>query len=78
MNSTLLLKGEIKLTIVDFFDPKNIEHLIAFREMQNTGIWPRWFWDWVEKNECEIPPMWHLMIAMKITNEYIKEKLDLK
>jgi hypothetical protein len=64
------------LTIIDFFDPKNIEHLIAFREMQNTGIWPRWFWDWVEN--CEIPSMWYSMIAMKITNEYIKEKLDLK
>ena len=29
--------------ILDWFDPHNIEHLKAYRHMENTGRWPEDF-----------------------------------
>ncbi len=67
-------KGTI--TIVEFFDPKNIEHLTAFQELQNNGIWPLWFWNWIKKEGVTFPPSWQAQLAFKIADEYLKEKLD--
>jgi hypothetical protein len=33
----------MKQTIVDFFDPYNVEHLKAYRHLEKTGSWPKDF-----------------------------------
>lgn len=31
------------MTLTEYFDPDNLEHCQAYREMRNTGVWPEWF-----------------------------------
>jgi hypothetical protein len=32
-----------QMNLADFFDPNNIEHIRAYRHLENTGSWPKSF-----------------------------------
>ena len=62
------------MTIIEYFDPTNIEHLRAYDVLQRTGSWPRSFWrDHIEKNMLVIPAGWSYGIASKLADAYVKE-----
>ena len=61
-----------KLTsIVDWFDPKKLEHLQAYEFMQEKGQWPEHF----IPCDVEFPAQWRLSLLYKISDLYVKEKL---
>jgi len=57
--------------IEEWFDPKNLEHLKAFRALQDTGQWPVGF---IPKG-TEFTVGWHVKLGFMLANEYLKEKL---
>ena len=48
--------------IVEWFDPYDIKHVMAYKEVQDKGVWPK---DFVPK-EMVFPNLWFYSIAMKI------------
>ncbi len=65
------MKLEIATSIVDWFDPNNIEHLKAYRELEHTGIWPKEF---LPENIL-FTQVWHVGIACKLADCWLQEKL---
>jgi len=60
------------MNIVDWFDPSNIEHLKAYKHLQDTGVWPEGFLP----EDIEMLPLWSLLLSGKIVDVYLKEKLE--
>jgi len=60
------------MNIVDWFDPSNIEHLKAYKHLQDTGVWPEGFL----LEDIEMLPLWSLLLSGKIVDVYLKEKLE--
>jgi len=63
--------GEI-MRIEKFFDPENIEHIKAYRNLQNKGVWPE---DFIP-TETEFGPGWQALIAFKIAHLYVEQKMS--
>jgi hypothetical protein len=59
------------MLIQEFFDPMNIEHIKAYRNLQNKGVWPKEF----IPEGTEFGPGWQALIAFKIANLYIEQKM---
>lgn len=59
------------MDIIDWFDPENLEHLRAYRHLQNFGSWPKGFLP----DDIEIPVLWSTMIESKIVDFFIDEML---
>jgi hypothetical protein len=59
------------MTIVEYFDPYNVEHLNAYQHLHEYGTWPS---DFVGKRE--VPYYWDRFIDNKIIDAWIKEKLN--
>lgn len=59
------------MTIVEYFDPYNIEHLKAYKHLHDVGYWPVGF-----VNNLEIHDYWSHNIDRKIIDAWIKEKLN--
>jgi hypothetical protein len=55
------------MTITEYFDPTNKEHLQAFRTLQETGTWPNNF----PPQDCTFSSIWQIEIYSKIANIYI-------
>jgi len=62
------------MNIVDWFDPKNLDHLRAYNHLRNYGEWPVGF---ITEN-IEFPVNWPILLLAKIANEYINERLMIK
>ena len=60
-----------KKSFCEWFDPQNIEHLKAYFQLQNTGMWPDKF---IPVN-IFIEPNWPVIIAFKLANCWIDYKL---
>lgn len=58
------------MTIVEFFNPRRIGHLVAYDEFVKTGHWPKDF-----SKDCEFPGGWQWHLASKIANEYVAQSL---
>jgi hypothetical protein len=57
-----------KMSIVDFFDIYNIEHIRAYRHLENHGFWPEGFLpDEIE----EITPHWQICIAARLATAFV-------
>jgi len=59
------------MTIVDFFDPNDIEHIKAYRHLELTGTWPEDFLP----NSAEFFPGWQIAIEMKLASAYVNYML---
>jgi galactitol-specific phosphotransferase system IIB component len=57
-----------KVTIVDFFDPYNIHHLVAYRHLEKTGFWPEDFYP----ENVEWPMIWQAALTAKMTEAWLK------
>lgn len=61
------------MTIIEWFDPVNIEHLQAYKGISDGIYWPK---DLLPK-DIEFPPGWFSRINSKLANLYIEEKLKI-
>src|SRR6266576_4307989 len=59
------------ISIVDWFDAKNLAHLQAYQTMQNTGYWPEHF----IPADVAFPICWNTMLRSKITDIYVEETI---
>ena len=58
-------------TIVEIFDPYNLEHLEAYKVLLETGVWPVGF----VPEGTVIPSMWQIQIAHKMAEAWIESAL---
>lgn len=64
------------ISVIDWFDPYNMEHLQAFKDLQKTGFWPKDFWNKIITDDrIEMVTGWQLGIYVKVANAFLKEKL---
>jgi hypothetical protein len=63
----------MKQNLVDYFNPHDISHIIAYRELQITGQWPKDFWEQIK--DMDKDPCWSVSIAYKLAECYIELKL---
>jgi len=63
------------MSIVEYFDVQNIEHLKAYQHLQNTGSWPENFYDTMTELNIDIPIGWSLLLTSKLADAYINLKL---
>ena len=55
----------------DWFDPQNIEHLKAYKHLQENAVWPVGF----KPDVIEMDRMWQYAIVTKIAEYYIEWRL---
>lgn len=56
------------ISIVDWFDPYNREHLTAYRHLCDTGMWPENF---ISEN-IYLPPGWQVFIVNKMSDAWLE------
>lgn len=56
----------------NWFNIHSIEHLLAYKEMSRTGVWPQGF---IPKG-IVFPPNWSLAIASRMASQYVEEKIS--
>jgi len=61
------------MNIVDWFDVKNIEHLSAYKILQDTGMWPESS-DFIPE-DIEFLMDWRRGVSNKIASAFIDEKI---
>ena len=62
------------MTIIEWFDPNNIEHLRAFQQLNNTGVWPTG----VAPTGIEFNHLWQVTLTAKLADAYLDLKLMVK
>ena len=55
------------MKILDWFDPDNIKHLMAYKPLQNTGTWPEGF---IPK-DVKFTSCWQVILAHRLADRYI-------
>ena len=65
-----LLNSEL-LTIIDFFDPHDLQHIAAYSVLVDSGVWPE---DFVPKGTV-FPSGWQCMLTFKITDAWMEYML---
>ena len=55
------------MDLVEYFDPYNIDHIKAYKKLQDTGMWPKGF---LPEN-IYIPAGWDYRIKYKIADAWI-------
>jgi hypothetical protein len=61
-----------KINVVNWFNPDDIEHLKAFRELNQTGMWPRGF----IPEDVEVSGLWQVHIACILADRFIELQLQ--
>jgi hypothetical protein len=62
-----------KQSIVDFFDPYNVEHLKAYRVLEKTGFWPKEFLPEDDYKNMEWPLIWQAALTAKMTAAWLEQ-----
>ena len=60
------------MKVTDFFDPYDIAHIKAYKNLQETGFWPAFF---LPEN-IEIPDNWQITIMAVFTEAWISKALN--
>lgn len=60
------------MTIIDFFDPHNQEHIEAYAHLCFVGVWPEWF----VLDEVTFPQMWTVLLANKLADCWVQHILN--
>ncbi len=57
------------ISLYDWFDPYDHDHIRAYRQLENTGSWPEGF----IPEEVEIPTsgLWHIQIVAKMAQAWM-------
>lgn len=56
------------MTIIEWFDIKNIEHIKAYHYMGKTGQWPEGF----IPDDIEFVTNWNMILMSKMSDAYVK------
>ena len=64
----------MKQSIVEFFDPYNIEHLKAYRHLEKTGFWPEGFVSDEMMKNC--PMLWQAELVAKLARAWLQAAED--
>jgi hypothetical protein len=59
------------MTIVEYFNPTNYQHLRAYDYLQHKGRWSKDF----NIFDLEFPVGWQIALLAKIANAFLDEKL---
>ena len=65
------------MNIVDFFNPKDLNHLYEYDNLCRNGCWSQWFYEQINDNDISFSDCWQVGMANKIAKEYVWEKLYL-
>lgn len=60
------------MSIIDYFNPFNIEHIEAYTHLLKTGQWPVDFWS----DDIELPSGWQISIMNKLANVWVDYMID--
>ena len=60
------------MKITEWFDPKNIEHIKAYKHLRDKAFWPE---DFIPKG-MEFPSGWNTVVTGKIADAYIEQMLE--
>lgn len=55
------------MTITKFFDPYNVEHIKAYKELQVTGMWP----DGFLPDKIDYDPHWQIELQAKMAGFWV-------
>jgi hypothetical protein len=61
-----------KISIIDFFDPYNVEHLKAYRVLEKTGSWPKGFLP-KDGEGMEWPMVWQAGLTAKMAKAWLAQ-----
>lgn len=64
------------MSIVDYFDPHDSDHIVAYDELRTNGSWPEWFYKEIKSNNLSLPSNWHFEITCKMADAWIDRKLS--
>jgi|GEM_PF-3411962 hypothetical protein len=57
------------MKISDFFNPQSLEHMMAYKHLQEKGFWPEGF----IPERMEFEPAWQIILQGKMAEEYMKQ-----
>jgi hypothetical protein len=63
-----------KISIYDWFDPNNIDHIIAYNTLCATGTWPKGF----IPEYVTLSPTWHIELAAKLAYRWVEYMLTMR
>lgn len=61
-------------SMLEFFDVRDIKHLKAYRHLQQTGVWPRGFWEEMQRRSVKFETCWEHVIKSKLADAYLAER----
>lgn len=62
------------MNLIDFFDPNNIEHIIAYCYLRHRGSWTEDFWEKIK--DMEIPTGWSYLLTSKMADCWVSYKIQ--
>lgn len=60
------------MNVIDWFDLDNIEHLKAYKHLEDTGRWPE---DFIPEGLTYVP-LWQVTLRARMADRFMKEKLS--
>lgn len=60
------------MNIVEFFDPQNTKHILAYKTLEETGHWPKGF----VSDDMERPAQWQILLLHKLANCWVEYQLQ--
>lgn len=63
------------MTIVEFFDPLDIQHVRAYDHFHRTGEWPREFHELLKQNNIELPALYSISLWCLMAEKWIEHVL---
>ena len=63
----VLFEDGKEINFVNWFNPRNKEHIQAFRHLKNTGMWPK---DFIPEN-VKMDAYWHMRLVDKLANYWV-------
>lgn len=64
-----------KTLLSNWFDPYNIGHVKAWKELRDTGVWPSWFTDLLKESGISIDRYWDITIKSRMCDAWVNYAL---
>ena len=59
------------MSILDFFDVHNVDHLKAWRELSRSGVWPEGF----IPEDTTFPHMWMFLLMSRMSDAWVENRI---
>jgi len=63
--------SKTEIDIVDWFQPDKLDHLKAWQELCETGVWPKGFLP----PGAKFPSLWEIRLEAKMARQHVKDQL---